>query len=129
MAVKKFYENSQKPLPKTIVAILLPIIIGVLSSIYTTDITTISGMKMGLSFNKLSFYLLLVSTLLLCVFYYLVYKYETDMLRYHDNEFCVAYIRSQLITEMADNYRRQIRSGQMTDLSQMMEDFMRALQQ
>ena len=129
LKMKKLFEQSQKPLIRTIISIGIPIIIGILSSVYTADITTSSGISFQLSFKKASFYILLILSSVSLIYYYLLYKFESDLYKYRSNDFCIAYMRSQLIPEIAESYRKQIRSGQITDLAQTMDNFMRSLNQ
>jgi len=89
--------------------------------IHSNEIATSTGVRLLDAYKKPSFYVLILLIVVVCVYYYCVYKYETALLKYQDNEFCISFRRSQLIPEMAEIYKQKIREGKVTDLVKAME--------
>jgi hypothetical protein len=55
------------------------------------------------------------------------YKHEREIAKFLDNEYCVAYIRSQCLPEAAERYKELIRNGDVGQLEQAMAEIKRIL--
>jgi hypothetical protein len=70
----------------------------------------------------------------LMVLVFIIYKYnravylrEKEITRFSDNDYCIAYIRSQCLPEAAVQYKRKIRDGQGGELKQAMDELKKVL--
>jgi hypothetical protein len=117
----------ESPGLRTFFAGVLPIVAGVLSGVFTFEITTPSGIDWLLFYKAKSFYGLCV----LCVVIYLynreLYLYERDISRFLDADYCTAYMRSKCLPEAAERYRELIRSGGVGELEQAMTELRKVL--
>jgi hypothetical protein len=126
--MERFFSHFlQKPLIKTIISIFIPILIGIMTGFYTIKITTICGFDFKKSFKEIIFYILVILIILNCLYNYFVYKYEKNSSQFSNKNYCIAYMRSQLIPEMAETYKKKIKNGQITDLEDVMKSFERSL--
>ena len=124
----KFYKFTQKPWPKAIISILTPIIIGIISSIFITEITTHDGIKIATSISKISFYILLVLIIITFVYNLLIFKYEKTKPNFETKLNCITYIRSQMLPEIVGESVKKIKNGEINDLEKNMEKFKRMLE-
>jgi ABC-type bacteriocin/lantibiotic exporter with double-glycine peptidase domain len=124
---KKIIILFQKPIIKVIINNMFPIIMGVIGGLYTTTITDNSIIDFKSSFKKPIFYILIVMLFVNFTYNYVVYRYEKSLSRFIDDEYCMAYMRSQLIPEFADSYKVRIKNGEITDLEEIMKNFKKAL--
>ena len=126
--MEKMIEFTQKPWSKVLIYTLCPIIIGVISNVYVMDISSNEGMKFTNSFNKISFYLLLLFILIIGIYNFIVFRHEKDLLKFKNRDYCIIYMRSQLLPELAESYKKRIKEGQIDDMEKTMEDFKRMLE-
>lgn len=78
-------------------------------------------------FKTKSFYALILIMLLLYLYQRNLFKFETDILNFKDSEYCMAYLRSKCLPEMAEKYKNAIRNGSGDELLQAADVLQRAL--
>jgi len=127
--MEKLYNITQKPIIKTIISIIVPLIFGVVSGIYVNSITVDGKVKILLSFKHLSFYILVFLIILELIYYCGIYKYEKANSFFGDDAYCEAYMRSQLIPALAEKYRNDIQNGKITEFAKTMSDFRKGLKE
>jgi len=116
------------PASKTAVFVGTTIVSGILCGTLVTEITVDGKLQWAQLLSAYSFYGLLVLSVLFYAFNKAVYVREVNILRFADNEFCLAYIRSQCLPEAAERYKLLIRSGEGTgDLERAMAEMKRIL--
>jgi hypothetical protein len=94
----------------------------VVGGAFVNDITTPGGVVWSRSFEQLTFYLLILWTVTLTWFIRAQYVYEVSIERFGDDDYCLAYVRSQCLPEAADKYRELIRNGDIGVLKQAMAE-------
>jgi len=115
------------PVCKTIFAFVLPILSGILSGIFVSEITTKNGIDWKLAKSAKSTYGLIILIFIIYKYNRAVYLREKEIMRFSDNDYCVAYIRSQCLPEAAEQYKRKIRDGQGGELKQAMDELKKVL--
>ncbi|VVP33028.1 hypothetical protein [Pseudomonas fluorescens] len=125
----KDLENRilESPGWKTVFAFVLPILAGVLSGVFVSEITQNSIIVWSLYYKANSFYGLLI--LGLCTYLYnrALYLHEREVSRFMDTDYCVAYVRSKCLPEAAERYKELIRSGDGGQLKQAMDELKKVL--
>lgn len=117
----------ESPEWKTFFSAVLPILIGVLSGIFVAQISTSSGIDWGSCYTAGSFYLLVATTIITYLYHLAVYIHEKQIMRYLDNDYCIAYMRSQCLPEAVEQYKLAIREGHGGELKTAMAELKKAL--
>lgn len=117
----------ESPAWKTFFSAVIPIIVGVLSGTFVTEITTPSGLDWKSFYNTKSFYALLAISIVVYAYYRTVYLHEKDIEKFLDDDYCRAYMRSKCLPEAAERYKEIIRNGQGGELEAAMKEFERIL--
>ena len=112
---------------KTTFSILSMVITGVLSGAFIAEITIPSGLEWALFYKSKSFYGLMFISSVLYFYNKGLYKREHEIAKFIDNEYCVAYIRSQCLPEAAERYKELIRNGDVGQLEQAMAEIKKIL--
>jgi hypothetical protein len=112
---------------KTLFGAILPIIIGVLSGTFVSEITTNNGLDWASFYKAKSFYGLLIVTVLTFLYHRAAYLYEKQVERFLDEDYCRAYMRSKCLPEAAERYKQLIRSGEFGELTAAMKEFERIM--
>lgn len=113
---------------KTIFSVVFPIITGVLSGTFVSEIANKSGLNWSLFYKTKSFYGLLFITILLYFYHRALYAYETKIMSFSDPDFCLAYMRSKCLPEAAEKYKEKIRNGNGGELVQIMTELKKSLE-
>jgi len=113
---------------KTLVAVADAMLSGVLSGAFISEISTPIGLDWGSFYRKWSFYGLLILTVLTYFYHKTVYGCETDILRFADDEYCLAYMRSLCLPAAAERYNEMIRRGNFGELERAMAEVRRILE-
>lgn len=106
---------------------VIPIAAGVLSGVFTYEITTAAGIDWLLFYKVKSFYVLLVLSALIYWYNREIYLYEQEISRFLDADYCVAYMRSKCLPEAAERYKELIRTGAGGELQQAMNELRKIL--
>lgn len=114
LRLKKFIFRS--PGLKVGISTVITILIGVFSGSLVTEITIGNEIVWLMFYRVFSFYALLALLLILVWYERFIYIFETDITQFGDPEFCEAYLRSQMLPELAERSRQLIRDGQTQEL-------------
>ena len=115
------------PLFKTSIFVLSTILSGILASSFVVEISPTNELKWGRFYETRSFYGIAVLAIILYVYNRAVYLYEKDTLRFQDRDYCIAYMRSKCLPELAERTRRNIREGSGGELRQAMDELRKVL--
>jgi len=127
MISKLFILIAKSPAIKTIIFCISTIISGVISGIFVYEITS-SGKIDWHSFYKVRSFRFILAWLLIVYFYNLfLYRKESNILKFKDDDFCKAYIRSQCLPEIAAKYKDVIKSGDISSLKDLVSEVRRIL--
>jgi hypothetical protein len=55
------------------------------------------------------------------------FLHEKNIMRFRDSEYCMAYLRSRLLPEMAEKYRKRIRDGSGGELKEAITELKKGL--
>ncbi len=128
MGVRELKENIvESPTWRTVFSFVIPLVTGVLSGAFVTEITVNGVITWGLFYKANSFYGLIA--LSLCMYWYnkAVYLFEKQVSKFSDADYCTAYVRSKCLPEAADRYRQLIREGNGGELKQAMDELKKVL--
>lgn len=112
---------------KTSFAVIIPAIVGVLSGTFVAEITNAGVLDWSATFRARSLYGLLVMVFLSYLYYRALYLYEREVLRFLDDDYCRAYMRSKCLPEAAESYKALIRSGNKGELVGAMKELEKIL--
>jgi hypothetical protein len=112
---------------RTFFASVIPVLAGVFSGSFVTEITKGTGLVWATFYQTYSFYSLVVLSLLTYWYNKAVYMYERQITRFLDEDYCVAYMRSKCLPEAAERYQEMIRNGNGGELVQAMTEVKRIL--
>lgn len=117
----------ESPAWKTVFAFIVPLVAGVLSGLFVSEISSNTGIIWENFYKAKSFYGLLV--LGLCMYFYnkAVFLHERELSRFLDADYCTAYMRSKCLPEAAERYKQLIRSGDGGELKQAMDELKKVL--
>lgn len=105
----------------------MPLLAGIFSGTFVTEITTINGLDWQLAKSSRSTYVLIFLAFIIYKYHRLLLIREKEVSRFLDNDYCVAYMRSQCLPEAAEQFKRKIRDGQGGELIQAMDEFKKVL--
>lgn len=114
------------PLGRTSTFILSVVISGVLCGGFVNE-TTIDGvLRWELFYTSRCFYFLLVYAVLIFIYHAVFFKEENKIEKFSDHNFCVAYMKSQLLPAVARKAVRDIEAGRpvegFTDIQSFLKD-------
>ena len=112
---------------KTFIAVVIPLMVGVMSGVFITEITTTDGIDWNLFYKVKSFWVLVVIALFVYAYYRAIYIYDKNVERFLDDDYCRAYMRSKCLPEAAEKYKEIIRNGDGGELEEAMREFERIL--
>jgi len=115
------------PFLKTAISLLSSILIGIFSNTLVSDIATSSGIAWGSVYQSASFYLLIVFAALTLLFHRFLHTFETDIQKFRDADFCLAYARSRLLPEQIERSRQKIKDGDIGDFQAAMREIQKVL--
>lgn len=118
---------AKSPLIKTLIFAISTIISGVLAAAFIFEISPLGKINWALSYRVTSFYLIIFWVIIIAIYNYLVFKKETDILKFKDEEYCMAYIRSQCLPEIASKYRESVKIGNMRGLKDILAEVKRII--
>jgi len=126
--VLKIRENIfESPGWKTFFSSVIPIFSGLFSGIFVFEITTVKGINWKTFYKAKSFYCLLLVILIVYIYNRALFLYEKKTLRFLDNDYCIAYMRSKCLPEAAEKYKELIRHGKGGELKQAMDEMKKIL--
>ena len=107
---------------KTFFSAVLPIMSGVLSGTFVTELIGSGGLNFKLFHKTWSFYGLTLLTIIIYLYNRALYLREKEISKFSDADFCVAYMRSKCLPEAAEKYKEIIRQGHGGELVQVMAE-------
>jgi hypothetical protein len=125
MSLKQRLADS--PLAKALIPALLSVGIGVLSGSLITEITSASELKWSEAPRTISFWGLFLLTGAQIIFSRWVYEIDRDVMKFAETTYCVAFIRSRLLPEVAIRFGEQIRNGEGGELKRAMDEIREVL--
>ncbi len=117
----------ESPTSKALISTVLAAAIGVLSGSFVTEITTLAGLEWGRFHKTWSVYGLLAVTAAQVVYSRLLYNYEIEIMKFLDGDYCIAYLRSKCLPEVAEKYKTRIRNGQGGEFKDAMDEIREVL--
>lgn len=112
---------------KTLFSVLFPIIAGVLASAFVVDISGPAGLEWRSFYHSTSFYILLFLVLIMLVYNSSLYRYERDIRRFLDTDYCTAYMVSECLPELAERTKQEIRQGGVKQFAKAMDEVRKGL--
>jgi magnesium-transporting ATPase (P-type) len=110
--MQKWVENLIRyPEVKTIVFAFSVIVSGVLCSAFVAEITVAEILNWGLFYKTTTFWIIVIYCILLYFYNSTVYKYEKNVLKFLDDDYCLAYIRQQCLPDLVEKYKQDLKSG------------------
>ena len=100
---------------------------GVYSGALIADITTPTGLVWRLAIRSISLYILVLLTGFQGWYTRRLLLYERETMRFLDNDYCVAYLRSICLPELALRAQERIRVGQGGEFKQAMDEIKQVL--
>jgi len=117
----------ESPALRTLLSVVIPVVTGILSGTFIIEITTPAGLDWRSFYASQSFYGLVFICCVMYFFHRACYRYEKQVLRFLDSDYCIAYMRSKCLPEAAERYRELIRSGCGGEMERAMEELERIL--
>jgi hypothetical protein len=102
---------AKSPFVRTTLSLSSTLAASVLSATLIGEMTTQNGIEWTRLTHTVSFYLLLLISVLLYAYHRSLFAYDSHVLKYQDIEYCEAYVRSQCIPEAVSQYRRAMKAG------------------
>ena len=128
MSIRDINEKViESPGWRTVFSFLVPVLTGVLSGAFITEITVKGIVTWGLFYKVSSFYGLLVTSICMYLYNKEVYLFEKQVSKFSDADYCTAYVRSKCLPEAAEKYKQLIRSGNGGELKQAMDELKKVL--
>lgn len=122
-----FEKTLESPGWKTMFFVVMPVIAGVLSGTFVSEITDAKGLQWSLFYKAWSFYGLVLLVIIIYFYNRAVYLHEIEIMKFSDADFCVAYMRSKCLPEAAEKYKEKIRNGEGGELLEVMAELKKIL--
>ena len=117
----------ESPGCRTALSVVIPVVAGVLSGTFVSEVSSPGGLGWGAFYKAPSFYGLCVLCAVIYWYNRQLYLYEREAHRFLDSDYCIAYMRSKCLPEAAERYRELIRSGAGGELKQAMDEVRKIL--
>lgn len=117
----------RSPTLRTAISIVTSALIGIFSNTLVTEITTSAGLSWVSIPTKFSFWALLASCLAALQFHRHLHAYENEVSAFKDVDFCMAYVRSQLIPAHVQASMAAISAGNVDQFKAAMKQIKDAL--
>lgn len=118
---------SKSPAIKTGIFIISVILSGVLCSAFITEITLENELHWSMFYTKITFWLIILYCIIVYLYNRFVYKLETDILNFLDDNYCLAYMRKECLPELVEKYKEDVRLGkkskELIDIKKELEKF------
>lgn len=103
------------------------IVVGFFSGTLVTEMTVDGIISWKRFYLTASFYVLVAVAIVLYLYHKARFKMESSVLEFRDADYCVAYVRSKCIPEMAEKWRDRIRTGDGGELTRAMAELKESL--
>lgn len=115
------------PTWRTLFSLTSTVIVGVLCGAFIAEITINGKLDWHIWYQATSFWLLLLASVVLGFYQRAMYVRDTQLSRFADKEFCIAYVRAQCLPEVAQRYKELIRKGDVGEFEKAMAELRRTL--
>ncbi|PND26782.1 hypothetical protein [Sinorhizobium sp. M4_45] len=102
----------RSPGVKTAISIFTSVLGGIFSNTLVTEISTPKGIAWASFYSTFSFWALLLVCIVTFLFHRFLHAFETEISAFKDDDFCMAYARSQLIPAQVEASRQAINRGE-----------------
>lgn len=116
----EYFLNSPKL--KLVVVLILTILIGVLSSVFVTEITHDGKIEWSRTTTVLSFWLLFLVSIFWIGLQVAYLNHEQNILRFSDDQHCLAYIRKTKLDGYATQIKNDPSSVNLMDVGALMKE-------
>lgn len=114
MIKKILIKIGSTPEIKTIIFILSVLISGILCSGFIAEITKEGELDWTIFYKAATFWLLIGYSFIIYLYNVFLYRFEKNILKYLDKEYCKAYILNACLPEITERYNQDLRSGKKT---------------
>lgn len=114
MIRKILAKIGSSPEIKTLIFILSVLISGILCSGFITEITKDGKLDWTAFYNAVTFWLLIGYSFVIYLYNRFIFKFEKNILKYLDENYCKAYIVNACLPEITERYKQDLRSGKKT---------------
>ncbi|MBS4045450.1 MAG: hypothetical protein KG075_03845 [Alphaproteobacteria bacterium] len=104
------------PASRTAISTVLTILVGVFSGGLVNEITVNGLLVWGMIHKTTSLYGLGVVIFLVILFEVMKYEFDQGVLNFASQQFCEAYLRSQMLPELAEQNKKFLREGRVEEL-------------
>lgn len=112
-ALKEKIKTS--PALRAVISVGSVIVTGILCGTFVTEITINSNLNWKLAYKAKSTYLLIFYGILYYVYIKYIYIQEKTILNYLDDDYCLAYFRSEALPELVQKYKEDMKKGKKMD--------------
>lgn len=98
-----------------------------MAGLFVCEITLSGIIEWKVFYKAKSFRYILLWLLLVYLYNSFLYRKETDILKFKDEDYCKAYIRSQCLPAVAARYRNAVRSGNTSELRDIASEIKRIM--
>jgi hypothetical protein len=105
----------------------VPILSGVFTGVFIAQITGPNGLLWEKWATAWGLYPLAFLIIVLFLYNRALYRRETEVLKFADSAFCMAYVRSKCLPQAAERYKEMIRTGHGGELAQVMAELKKSL--
>ncbi len=105
---------GSSPEIKTLIFILSVLFSGILCSGFITEITLEGKLNWALFYKTVTFWLLIGYSFFIYLYNRFIYRFEKNILKYLDENYCKAYILNACLPEITERYKQELRSGKKT---------------
>lgn len=117
----------ESPGAKAFINVILPIMSGFFSGVFTAQITGAKGLEWWRWYEAWGVYALIAILVILFFYTRASYRKEARVLDFADADYCIAYMRSKCLPEAAEKYKEIIRTGNGGELMQVMTELKKSL--
>ena len=103
----------RSPSLRTAISVLLSVVKGIFSNTFVTDISVNGTIYWASFYESASLYVVIFSAILTFVYNRYCHAQDIDISDFGDQDYCLAYARSQLLPEQIELYKKKIRNGEM----------------
>ncbi|AXT30702.1 hypothetical protein [Pseudoalteromonas tunicata] len=110
------------PRVRLIITLVLTIIIGVLSSLFATEITPDGVIDWALTYKTFSFWGLLVTSVIWILIHLIFLKHDENILRFTDDAHCIGHIRKTKLDGYAALVKDDPKQANLINVTDLLKD-------
>ena len=116
----KFIFNS--PRIRLVITLILTIAIGVLSSLFATEITPNGDVEWNLTAKVQSFWFLVAASIVWIIIHFIFLHNDENLLKYADDSHCLAHIRKTKLDGYAALVKKDPSKADLIGVSKLLKD-------